>query len=179
MPTRPSDQDLIRAFRDGHEAAFDALVERHMKRVHALAFRLTSDPDDADDVAQEAFVRAHRGLRRFRGDAAFTTWLTRITLNVARSRTPRLPRLEEVSEPVSSQPGALHLVLEAERSRRVRQAVATLPERQRQTLLLRVFEGMRFRDIAGVMGTTTGTAKANFFHALRGLARRLAVGKQP
>ena len=179
MPDRPSDKELIRAWRAGQADAFDRLVERHMKRIYALAFRLTGSHDEADDLAQEAFIRAHKGLRRFRGDAKFGTWLTRILLNLARNpRRVHLP-LTTAPEPATSGQGALIGLLDSERHKRVRHAVAALPEKQRQTLMLRLYEGLRFREIAGVLGTTTGTAKANFFHAVRGVARRLAPEDAP
>ncbi|MFQ5669214.1 MAG: RNA polymerase sigma factor [Acidobacteriota bacterium] len=178
MPPPLSDEDLIEAFRAGNPGAFDQLVERHMKRIYALAFRMTGSHHDADDLAQEAFIRAHRGLARFRGEARFSTWLTRILLNLG--RTPRradLP-LDGAREPAAAAASPLAGLVASEDRRRVRQAVACLPKRQRQTLVLRLFEGLRYREIAGVLGTTTGTAKANFFHALRGVARRLDAGEE-
>ena len=179
MSACPTDEELIAAWRAGRADSFDRLVERHMKRIYTLAFRLAGTHDEADDLAQETFIRAHRGLDRFRGEAKFGTWVTRILLNLARNpRRVHLP-LATVPEPATSAQGALIGLLEAERHQQVRNAVASLPEKQRQTLLLRLFEGLRFREIASVLGTTTGTAKANFFHALRGVARRLAAEDTP
>ncbi|MFQ5718708.1 MAG: RNA polymerase sigma factor [Acidobacteriota bacterium] len=179
MPDRPTDEELIRAWRAGEADAFDRLVERHMKRIYALAFRLTGSHDAADDLAQESFIRAHRGLSRFRGEARFGTWLTRILLNLARNPRRSFLPLTTAPEPVTTGQGALMGLIDDERRKQVRAAVSTLPEKQRQTLLLRLYEGLRFREIAGVLGTTTGTAKANFFHAVRGVARRLAPEDGP
>ena len=150
-----------------------------MKRIYALAYRLTGDHHDADDLAQETFIRAHRGFARFRGDARPETWLTRILLNLARKpRRTHLP-LAEVPEPVADDPAPSERLVQRERRRRVRDAIATLPDRQRQTLVLRLFEELRFKEIGGILGTSTGTARANFFHALKGLARRLAPEDRP
>ncbi len=175
MPSRFSDEELVEACRAGDSDAFDSLVERHMRRVYAMAYRLTGSHDDADDLAQETFIRAHRGLPRFRGKARFQTWLTRILLNLARNPRRVHLSLKEWAEPVQEGAEGLDLVLAEERRQQVRRAVAGLPEKQRQTLLLRLFEGLRYREIASVLGITTGTAKANFFHALRGVARRLTA----
>ncbi|MFQ5766886.1 MAG: RNA polymerase sigma factor [Acidobacteriota bacterium] len=177
MPSLRSDEELIEAWKSGKSAAFDELVERHMKRIYNLGYRLTGTHDDADDLAQETFIRAYRGLSRFRGESRFSTWLTRITLNLSRNpRRRHLSLSQQVEEPVESAPGALDRVVTREKRQRVRQAVAGLPLKQRQTLLLRLFEGLRYREIAAVLGTTTGTAKANFFHAVKGVARQLAEG---
>jgi RNA polymerase sigma-70 factor (ECF subfamily) len=177
MPTRLSDEELIEASRAGDPDAFDLLVERHMQQAYALAFRLTGSHHEADDLAQETFIRAHQGLGSFRGEARFATWLTRILLNLSRNpRRTHLP-LESLAEPASAAATALEGVLAAEERRRVRAAVDELPDRQRLTVLLRAFAGLRYREIAGVMGTTTGTAKANFSHGLRKLAASLGGGK--
>jgi len=173
MRARPSDEELVRAFRAGDDSAFDHLVTRHMKPTYALAYRLTGNHDDADDLAQEAFIRAHRGLARFRGSSRFSTWLTRIVINLSRNPRRRHLPLAAAPEP-SSREGDAEMQLAASRRRQeVRRAVAGLPEKQRRTLLLKMFAGLRYREIAEMTGTTTGTVKANVFHALRNLARRL------
>jgi len=173
MHARPDDEELVRAFRAGDDSAFDHLVERHMKPTYALAYRLVGNHHDADDLAQEAFIRAHRGLGRFRGEARFSTWLARIVINLSRNpRRQHLP-LEAAPEPTSDEGGADLQLVRGQQRQEVRRAVAGLPEKQRRTLLLRVFAELRYKEIAELMGTTTGTAKANVFHALRNLARRL------
>ena len=86
-PALPRDEELVQAFLAGDDTAFNVLVERHMKPTYALAYRLTGSHHDADDLAQEAFIRAHRGLAGFRGESRFSTWLARIVINL--SRNPR------------------------------------------------------------------------------------------
>jgi RNA polymerase sigma-70 factor (ECF subfamily) len=169
----PSDEELVQAYRAGDDAAFNALVERHMKPTYALAYRLTGSHHDADDLTQEAFIRAHRGLGGFRGDSRFSTWLARIVINLSRNPRRRHLPLDNLPEPAADEPGADTRLATEESRRQVRSAVAGLPEKQRQTLLLKVFAGLRYRDVAQLLGTTTGTAKANVFHALKNLARRL------
>jgi RNA polymerase sigma-70 factor (ECF subfamily) len=172
-PAKPRDEELVQAFQAGDEAAFGVLVERHMKPTYALAYRLTGSHHDADDLAQEAFIRAHRGLGGFRGEARFATWLARIVINLSRNPRRRHLPLDNVPETAEDGPGAEAQLATEESRRQVRRAVAGLPEKQRQTLILKVFAGLRYRDIAQLLGTTTGTAKANVFHALRNLAGKL------
>jgi RNA polymerase sigma-70 factor (ECF subfamily) len=83
---------LVAEARDGDRSAFDALVRRTWADTYSLAFRLTGNAEDARDVCQEAYLRAYRGLRRFRGDARFTTWLYRITANCASTQLGRRRR---------------------------------------------------------------------------------------
>lgn len=173
------DSELVRRFQAGEEHAFDLLVEGHRRDVYRLAYRLLGNHADADDLAQEAFLRAYRSLSRFRGDSSFRTWLTRIVLNLATdSRKDRAVRrqvpLEEI--PIRDHPvqpafqGAGAFGGEV-----LQKAVRQLPPRQRETLILRIFQEMKFHEIAAVMGCTVGTAKANFFHALKGLRERVRV----
>jgi RNA polymerase sigma-70 factor (ECF subfamily) len=174
----PGDAEILARLRGGDETAFDELVRIHQRHVHRLALRLTGDPDEADDVAQETFLRAYRALREFRGEAALRTWLMRIaanlSLNVVQSarRARRDPvAVEEAAPP--DPPRAEAAVIEAERRSLLGPAIEALPPRQRATLLLRVEQGLKFREIARIMGCTTGTAKANFFHAVAALRRAL------
>jgi RNA polymerase sigma-70 factor (ECF subfamily) len=171
------DLALVRRFQGGEGNAFDALVEDHRREVYRLAYRLLGNHEDADDLAQETFLRAYRALRRFRGDSSFRTWLTRIVLNLAADRRkwvakrPQIP-LEFVPEEDFQEPMPAASV-DPIRKEVLHQAVSQLPPRQRETLILRVFQEMKFQEIAAVMGCTVGTAKANFFHALKGLRERV------
>ena len=179
--TSPPDRNerdlaLVRRFQAGDESAFDLLVEEHRREVYRLAHRLLGNHADADDLAQEAFLRIYRSLRRFRGESAFRTYLTRVVLNLAADRRkarrarPEVP-MDEVPDRESrradpAEPGLIG-------REALRRAVDLLPPRQRETLVLRIFQEMKFREIAGVMGCTVGTAKAIFFHALKGLKGRI------
>ncbi|MCI0657640.1 MAG: RNA polymerase sigma factor [Acidobacteria bacterium] len=170
------DLELVRRFQEGDEGAFDQLVEAHRREIYRLAYRLLGNHADADDMAQEAFLRIYRSLGRFRGEASFRTWATRIVLNLVTDRrrelaTHRPTSLEELGPAehpfeAGKQGGFMQEEV-------LRRAVGRLPKRQRETLILRVFQEMKFQEIAAVMGCTVGTAKANFFHALRGLRQRV------
>lgn len=167
-----SDERLVARFLQGDESAFDDLVARHRLGIYRLGFRLMGSHEEADDLSQEAFLRAYRGLRGFRGDASFRTWITRIAINLAhgarRSRAASVP-LEEAPGMQCDAAGP-----DVALKRQVRQAVGGLPSRQRQILVLRVYQGMRFTEIAQVAGISIGTAKATFFQAVRNLRGRLA-----
>ncbi len=167
-----TDEQLVARFVQGDEPAFDDLVVRHRLGVYRLAYRMLGSHEEADDVAQEAFLRAYRGLRRFRGEATFRTWLTRIVINLAlgvrRGRAPSVP-LEAAPEARQDADGP-----DTALRRQVRRAVGGLPPRQRQVLILKVYEGMKFTEIAQAAGMSIGTAKATFFQAVRNLRSRLS-----
>lgn len=176
--SQPGDSEFLGRLRSGDETAFDELVRLHQKDVYRLAYRLTGSPDEADDIAQETFLRAYRALPEFRGDAALRTWLMKIATNLSLNlvQSARVARrdaapIEAVAPPVAPD-GELRIQAE-ERRRRLAPAIEGLPPKQRATLMLRVHQGLKFREIARLMGCTTGTAKANFSHAVAAL--RLAL----
>ncbi len=171
------DSALVAAYRAGHREAFDHLVVRHRRSVYQLCYRFVGNHEDATDLGQEVFLRAYRALDRFKEDASVGTWLYRIAVNLClnkvSSRTQRTEPLEDRHAPPSREPDAVSRLVEAERARRVREAIARLPKRQRATLILRVYQELPHQDIARVLGSSVGAVKANFFHALRNLRRLL------
>jgi RNA polymerase sigma-70 factor, ECF subfamily len=182
--TLDSDETLVGRFQSGDEQAFDELVRRHRATVYRTAWRLTRSHSEADDLSQEAFLRAYRALGGFRRESLFRTWMVRIVMNLAmtwrRSYRPSVP-VEEV-RPVAADGLATDGVPLAERAvlrSEVREAVDRLPRRQRQVLMLKVYDGMKFSEIATVAGMSVGTAKATFFQAVRGLRRRLGLEVPP
>jgi RNA polymerase sigma-70 factor (ECF subfamily) len=183
---RVSDQSddaaLVEAARAGRRDAFDLLVVRHRRAVYRVCYRFAGNHEDASDLTQDAFLRAWRGLSTFKGNAAFSTWLYRIAVNACLSRpAARLStagpvdleqRADETSVP---QDAALGRAREAAR---VRAAVARLPRQQRATVILRVYQDLPHEQIARILGSSVGTVKANFFHAVRNLRRLLAETEQ-
>jgi RNA polymerase sigma-70 factor, ECF subfamily len=174
---RVGERALISACQQGDPAAFETLVERHQRDIFRLCQRLARRPEDAADLTQEVFLRAFRAIGRFRGDSAFATWLFRIALNTCRSfHSARRPVTEELHEDaVVVQPDFAARLDRAERARLVRDAVAELPDKQRATLVLKIYHELTHEQIAGTLGTSVGTAKANLFHALVNLRRLLAA----
>jgi RNA polymerase sigma-70 factor (ECF subfamily) len=166
-----SDERLVERFKRGDEAAFEELVHRHRERVYRAAWRVAGDHAEADDLAQESFLRAYRSLPGFRGESRFLTWMMRILMNLALSRRGRhratVPLEEAGHAGTEEGPG------ESALRRQVRDAVEKLPPRQRQALVLKVYEGMKFTEVAETMEISVGTAKATFFQAVRGLRKRL------
>jgi RNA polymerase sigma-70 factor (ECF subfamily) len=132
--------------------------------------------EDANDLAQEVFLKAWQALPRFRGESSFATWLYRIAVNAclnfrARRRVPTQELTEAVADPV---PGALARAEGDEEARRVRAALARLPEKQRATLILKVYHELTHEEVAEILGSRVGTVKSNLFHALGNLRRLMA-----
>lgn len=169
--------ELVEACLGGQPGAFDLIVERHRRSVYLLCYRFVSNHEDASDLSQDVFLRAYRGLRSFRGQSSLATWLYRIGVNVCLNRVSakKLPSesIEDrqfVDERAESAPDRL---LKNERGARVRAAIAQLPRKQRATLVLRMYHEMSHQEIAHVLGSSVGAVKANFFHALGNLKKRL------
>ena len=178
----PTDAELVQACLEGHREAFDVIVERHQRHVYQLCYRFAGNHEDANDLAQDVFIRAYRGLKTFKGQASLGTWLYRIGVNVcltrasAKTRTQPLdPLLGAHDERVASrEETAADALLRGERAAQVRAAIARLPKKQRATLVLRVYHDLPHEQIAGILGSSVGAVKANFFHALNNLKKLLS-----
>jgi RNA polymerase sigma-70 factor, ECF subfamily len=177
--TARSEIDLrdVEACRAGEREAFDRLVERYQRDVYRLCYRYVNNHHDANDMAQEAFLKAYRALGNFRGDSAFSTWMYRIAVNTCLNfKALRRPVQEELSDSLPSPgSGAAAVVMAEETSEKVREAVSRLPEKQKATLILKVYHDLTHEEVAQVLGSSVGTVKANFFHALGNLRKMLGV----
>lgn len=189
---------MIAGFRRGDAGAFDRLVTRYRQSVYGVVRRLLRTHEEADEAAQEAFLRAWNARESFRGDATFRTWLIRIAINAARtigSRVPRESSLDEMAETMAetagetmpetlpramaagwidpaAEPGQA-LDREAAR-RRVRRAIDTLPPRQREVVRLKVLSEMTHKEVAALLGLSEGAVKAHLHQAVHNLRKRLA-----
>jgi RNA polymerase sigma-70 factor (ECF subfamily) len=163
---------LIRRFLDGDERAFRALYERHTPRLWMLVQRLLGrDRHELDDVVQEAWIAASRGLHAYRGDAKFGTWLSAIGVRIAFNRLPRVPRDDaELSDDLSSPPEQPSTVIDLER------AIAALPDHQRVVVVLHDVEGFTHEEIAEQLGIAAGTSKGTLSRARQALRRALTEG---
>jgi RNA polymerase sigma-70 factor (ECF subfamily) len=178
--TNPTDAELVESCLAGTREAFDVLVARHQRQVYQLCYRFVGNHADASDLAQDVFIRAYRGLRTFKGDASLGTWLYRIAVNVCLNRvgvkTPRPEALEPLlaasdQRTASQAESATDALMRGERAVQVRAAIAKLPKKQRATLILRVYHELPHQEIAGILGSSVGAVKANFFHALNNLRK--------
>ncbi|MCX6552589.1 MAG: RNA polymerase sigma factor [Acidobacteria bacterium] len=173
------DHGLVAACLAGRRDAFDLLVDRHKRSVYLLCYRFVGTHEDASDLSQDVFLRAYRGLRRFRGDSSFATWLYRIGVNVCLNRVsmrqPLQRSLDEMPNLAAPQADPAVALVRREEARRVRAAVARLPRKQRTALILRVYHDLPHKEIASALGTSVGAVKANFFHALANLKKLLAA----
>jgi RNA polymerase sigma-70 factor (ECF subfamily) len=171
---------LIAAVLDNQAGAFDLIVERHRRSVYQLCFRFVGNHEDASDLSQDVFLRAYRGLRRFRGQSTLATWLYRIGVNVCLNRVSAKTALGQLTEPIEerqfvderAESPSEHMLKE-ERAARVRAAIARLPRTQQATLILRTYHDLSHQEIADVLGSSVGAVKANFFHALANLKKLL------
>lgn len=158
--------DLVAAAREGDRGAFDEIVRRTYVDTYTLAVRLTATEEDARDVVQEAYLRAWKGIRRFRGDAQFSTWMYRITANTAatvsgKRRRQRTVHLDEVADPVETEV-ALHPELATENSElmvRLSAALDELPPRLKALVVLKDVYGLSHEDIAQELGISVTAAK--------------------
>jgi RNA polymerase sigma-70 factor (ECF subfamily) len=171
------DRALVEACVGGDRSAFDVLVERHRKQVYQVCYRFTGNHEDASDLAQDVFVRAYRALRTFKGQSAFSTWLYRVAVNAGLNHVAvKRPAFEamdahEPEDTTGERPDGA--VLRQERAATVRAAIARLPRKQRATMILRVYHELPHEQIAAILGSSVGAAKANFFHALGNLRKLL------
>jgi RNA polymerase sigma-70 factor (ECF subfamily) len=162
--------ELLARSKVGDVAAFTLLVRRYEERVYNLAYRMTGNPSDAADVAQEAFMAAFEGLGRFRGDAAFYTWLYRIAVNKAlmhrrtRDMRPEFAASADDASPLDAAgdpaDGPEDRALSNERSAAVQDAIARLPEDYRAIIVLRDIEGFEYEEIADILTIALGTVKS-------------------
>ena len=182
-----SDLGLVRRVQRGERGAYELLVLKYQHKVVKLVMRYLREPADAQDVAQEAFIKAYRALPQFRGDSAFYTWLYRIAINTAknalaaRDRNPvsyeiDMQSNDETSDIVSrlrdpETPEGLALTEEIRDT--VNQAIESLPEDLRSAIVLRELEGLSYEEIAASMDCPVGTVRSRIFRAREAIDKRL------
>jgi RNA polymerase sigma factor (sigma-70 family) len=178
-----TDEQIIARVRNGETRLFEELVRRHQDVVYGAALRFLRRPQDAEDVAQDVFLRAYRGLDRFKGESRVSTWLYRITYNLCvdrqRSRTRRgrgAAPLEEAGETADARVDVERDLLDGEERELVRRAVDGLDERYRTVVLLLYFERLSYAEIASVLGVPVKTVETRLYRARKLVRRRLEEG---
>ncbi|MCK5666701.1 MAG: RNA polymerase sigma factor RpoE [Thiotrichaceae bacterium] len=187
MGEKQTDLELVRRVQAGDKSAFDVLVLKYQQKVINLVTRYVHDPHIAMDVAQESFIKAYRGLKNFRGDSAFYTWLYRISINTAKnylvSKSRRMPdddidaqeaeqydgggKLREISTPERE-------ALTEEIQITVQNAIEALPDDLRIAITLRELEGLSYEEISETMDCPIGTVRSRIFRARESIESELA-----
>ncbi|MBN1851899.1 MAG: sigma-70 family RNA polymerase sigma factor [Pirellulales bacterium] len=176
-----NDGQLIEAARNGDSSAFGQLVERYQDRLYNTLVRYIGSAEDAQDIAQEAFIRAMEKLDSFRGTAAFFTWLYRIGFNLAISRQRRrkpavsIDTARELAgvEPVDLGGGPEKRLMQRELAAQVHRALRELNDQHRQIVLLREIEDCDYETISGILGIPVGTVRSRLFRARMQLRKQL------
>ena len=185
------DRVLVDRFKNGDQSAFDEMVTRYWDRIFSMVHQLLRNQQDAEEVTQDAFIRAHRGLVNFRGDSAFSTWLYQIATNLARNRYWywwRRKRDKSVSfdAPVSSEndmtladviPADVEspddISVTTEFIDRIGQGMEKLSAKHREILVLRNIKNLSYEEIAGILGISVGTVKSRIARARESLRAKL------
>jgi len=177
MPA-PDEQDLITEVRRGSHDAFRVLVQTHMKQAYDIAFSVLGDHDDADDVAQEAFVKVHRSFAKFRGDSEFSTWLYRIVSNCAlnrlKHRKRKLRREVELAiadnEIASINAGIRNT---EDTTVHIERVLHELPTLQRAVVMLRHVNGLSTKQVSKILDCSEGTVKTHLHRGLKQMREKL------
>ncbi len=183
---RVEDQLLVQRVQQGERAAFDLLVRKYQVRLNHLVSRFIKDPGDAEDVVQEAFVRAFRAIGNFRGESGFYTWLYRIAVNTAKNHlvaTGRRPPSTDVDVEVAEFTSASEqfrnietpeaCFRSAELSEAIAAAMAKLPTELERALVLRELKGLSYADIAKELNCPVGTVRSRIFRAREAVERAI------
>ena len=182
MTAIESDEELLALAAAGSEAAFAELVRRHQDKVLGLAYRYSRDRQDAEELAQEVFLKVWRHARSFRGESLFSTWLYRLAVNTCLNFTQR-QRSRPASLPLegdfaSASPPAGDELVAAHREARLQGALASLPPRQRMALALASFADRSYEEIASAMAVSVPAVESLLFRARKNLAAILRPQRQ-
>lgn len=185
----PTDLALVERCRNGDTRAFEPLVDRYKNKIHNYVSRMIHDPDEAEDVTQEVFVRAFSSLHHFRGQSSFQTWLYRIATNLCvdhhRRQEHRPQVVRSLDAPVEGEDGGLEwevadwsynpesVALSREMQEQVHRALGLLSDKLRAVILLHDLQGLSYEEIAQTLQCPLGTVKSRLFNAREALREQL------
>jgi RNA polymerase sigma-70 factor, ECF subfamily len=190
IPAEDEDMKAVQRCLKGEIDAFEPLVRRHQKKMVNIAFRMLGDYEEACDAVQDAFVAAYRSLRQFRGEARFSTWLTRIVLNHSKNRLKQMRArgggtIVSIDDPVETPSGDIPRELcsredtildhleRKEVNERVKGAIKTLDSEHREVIILRDIEGFSYEEMRDILKIPEGTVKSRVFRAREALREQL------
>lgn len=184
VATTATDEELVHRAQQDDERAFGELVTRYESKVYSLAMKMLRNPEDAEDVLQDTFLRAYRGIKSFKGNSTFSTWVYRITANSAlmRLRKKQLPQVsiedaDERDAPISIAdwaPGPVEQLLNQEMQKVMDEAIDALPAEFRQVFILRDVEEMSNAEVAEILDLTVAAVKSRLHRARLKVRNRLA-----
>ena len=169
-----ADAELVLQTQNGSPVAFETLICNHQRMIHSLTFRMTGSPADAEDLAQETFIRAYAQIGTFRGTAKFSTWLYRIAMNTClnwrQSEARRFHLHANCAEEISAQhPNGENSAAENQSNQQVQAALLKLPAKQRAAIVLTIYDGLNHAEAAQVLGCSETTVSWRVFAARRKL----------
>jgi len=184
------DSELVKAFQAGDKAAFDTLVLRHKDKLYNLCYWFLGDGQEANDSAQEVFIKVFRSLRKFRFESAFSTWLYRIAANTCKNRLKSSEFRQKAKRVRFDNPGKIEdgqyaeeiqdktssPMIELEKKERmmlIHKAIASLPTDQSTVVVLRDIEGLSYEEVANITGINSGTVKSRLSRARQQLRKKL------
>ncbi len=184
------DAALIRAFQEGDKVAFDRLVVKHKVRLFNLCFRLLGDYEEANDSAQEAFIKVYRSLKNFRFESAFSTWLYRIAVNTCKNKLKssafrQKMKMVPLDNPIPANlnsprrelqdegPSPVMALERKERMKVIQEAINALPAEQKEVVTLRDIQGFSYEEVAEITGLNVGTVKSRLARARLDLRKKL------
>ena len=165
------DRNLIKRYLAGDNGAIEKVVVKYQRYVYSLVYRITNDIEEAKDLTQETFIRAIKGIKNFRMESSFKTWLYRIAVNTSlyHIRQNKSDEIELEESTPANQTSALSTIIETEKKDHIKNSLNKLPERQRLAVILRVYEGMSCSETAKVMGCSTGAVKTHYHNSVKRL----------
>ena len=171
MKQMDEDIQLVERYLGGDAEAVETLVMKYQKRIYTIVYRMTRNVEDAKDLTQKTFVKAIEGIKGFRRESSFKTWIYRIAINTSLTHLKGNRREErELDESMmGSHPGTLSTIIENEKRGFIRKGLDELPERQRLAVILRAYEGLSCTETAQVMGCSEGAVKAHYHHGVKRL----------